>query len=154
MIKRLFEAVLATLFVYVEKALGTPAEGGPQDTLPGYSASSDYSTLSATRYIFVQATGARTAMQAINPTSTALLGVMQNNPARGEAMTIAYAGPSKVVAGGSLTVNALITSNSSGRAAAVTSGDMVAGRVLEAAGADGDVISCLLFHPVRWSGAA
>ena len=93
-------------------------------------------------------------MQCINPTSTALLGVMQNNPGRGEAMTIAYAGPSKVVAGGALTVNALITSNASGRAAAVTSGDLVAGRVLEAAGADGDVISCLLFHPVRWSGAA
>ncbi len=154
MIKRLFEVVLASLAVYAEKALSAQAEGGSQMMLPGYSASSDYSALSATRYIFVQATGARTAMQCINPTSTAVLGVMQNNPARGEAMSIAYAGPSKVVAGGALTVNALITTNTSGRAAAVTSGDMVAGRVLEASGADGDVISCLLFHPVRWAGAA
>lgn len=146
--------VLALLETFAEKALGAKAEGGPQLMVPGFSASSNYSALSATRYIFVQATGARTAMQCINPTSTAMLGVMQNNPDVGEAMVIAYAGPSKVVAGGALTANALITSNSSGRAAAVTSGDMVAGRVLEASGADGDVISCLLFHPVRWSGAA
>ena len=145
---------LNLLLSYVELALGARAESGSQNMVPGFSTTTDYSGLSATRYIFVQANGARTAMQCINPTSTALLGVMQNNPTVGEAMTIAFQGPSKVVAGGALTANALITSNASGRAAAVTSGDMVAGRVLEASGADGDVISVLLFHPVRWSGAA
>jgi hypothetical protein len=146
--------LLSLIQRYTQRVLGAQAEGGPQLMVPGFSTSSDYSGLGATKYIFVQATGARTAMQAINPTSTALLGVMQNNPGLGEAMSIAYAGPSKVVAGGVLSVNALITSNASGRAAAVTSGDLVAGRVLEAAGADGDVVSALLFHPVRWSGAA
>lgn len=145
---------LNLLLSYVELALGVRAESGVQNMVPGFSTTSDYSGLSTTRYIFVQANGARTAMQCINPTSTALLGVMQNNPKVGEAMAIAFQGPSKVVAGAALTANALITSNASGRAAAVTSGDMVAGRVLEASGADGDVISVLLFHPVRWSGAA
>ena len=147
--------MLLTLFAaYAQKVLGAQAEFGSQLTLPGYKTNSSYSGIGATRYIFVEAVGARQAVMASRPTSTCLLGVMQNDPAVGEAMTIAYAGPSKVVAGGALTANALITTNTSGRAAAVTSGDMVAGRVLEAAGADGDVVSALLFHPVRWSGAA
>ena len=154
MTKRFFQLLLTVLAGYAQKVLGAQAEGGPQNMVPGFSTTSDYSSLSTTRYIFVQANGARTAMQAINPTSTALLGVMQNNPKVGEAMSIACFGPSKVVAGGALSVNAFITTNTSGRAAAVTSGDMVAGRVLEAAGADGDVVSAMLFHPVRWSGAA
>ena len=154
MITKLFQLFLAGILGYAQKVLGAQAEFGAQTMVPGFTTTSAYNTLTATKYIFVQANGARTAMQAINPTSTALLGVMQNNPKVGEAMSIACAGLSKVVAGGALSANALITSNSSGRAAAVTSGDMVAGRVLEAAGADGDVVTALLFHPVRWSGAA
>ncbi len=148
------KSLLAGLAVYVQKMLGVQAEGGSQLMVPGFSTTTDYSSLVATKYIFVQANGARTAMQAINPTSTALLGVMQNNPAVGEAMSIAYAGPSKVVAGAAIAANKIITSDTSGRAAAVTSGDMAMGRLLEASGANGDVVSALLFAPVRWSGAA
>ena len=106
--------------------------------------------------MFVEATAANRANRvSIAPTSISVLGVMQNDPGIDEAMVIAYAGRSKVVAGGAITVNAIITPQSgTGRAVAVTSGDMAAGRALEAAGADGDVISALLFHPIRWSGAA
>ncbi len=147
--KKLFQL----LFAYSQKVLGAQAELGPQNMVPGFTASSAYNTLGATKYIVVQATGARTAMQCINPTSTAVLGVMQNNPKLGEAMSIAYMGPSKIVAGGAVAANAIITSNASGRATAATSGDIAIGRCLEAATTDGDVVSVLLFHPVRWSGA-
>lgn len=130
------------------------AEFGRQDILPGYKSNSSYAGIGATRYVFVQAAGAYQAILATNTTTSALLGVMQNDPGVGEAMSIAYSGLSKVVAGGALTANAIITTNGSGRAAAVTSGQMALGRVLEASGADGDVVSALLFPPVRWAGAA
>ena len=154
MIKRLFQLLLTSASVYAQTVLGAQAESGSQTMLPGFSTTTDYSSLGALKYIVVQANGVRTAMRCINPTSTAVLGVMQNAPKVGEAMSIAVSGPSKIVAGGALTANTLITSTASGLAAAVTSGDMVIGRVLETAGAAGDVVSALLFHPVRWSGAA
>lgn len=130
------------------------AEYGRQEMVPGFKANSSHASLGATRYVFVMATAAYAANLATNATSSTLLGVAQNDPAVGEAFAIAAAGLSKVVAGGALTVNNIITTNSSGRAAAVASGQMAAGRVLEAAGADGDVVTAMLFHPVRWTGAA
>ena len=142
------------VLTYVQKALGVQAESGGQFMVPGFTTNSNYSTLGATKYIIVRATAANKADQAISATASAILGVMQNAPDVGEAMSIAYAGRSKVVAGGSLSVNAIITTNGSGRAAAVTSGDIAIGRILEAAGADGDVVSAVLFHPIRWQGAA
>jgi len=154
MIKTFLKAILAPFAQYAAQRLALWAEFGDQLKLPGYRSNSSYTSLSATKYIFVQATGAYRANMAANPTSTAVLGVMQNNPDVDEAMTIAVAGLSKVVAGAAITVNQLITCDTSGRAAAVTSGDMACGRALEASGADGDVITAMLFHPVRWSGAA
>lgn len=129
------------------------AEFGRQEMLPGFKTNSSYTTLGATKYIFLEATAAGQANMATNATSSTILGVMQNNPDVGEALSIAQSGLSKVVAGGSLTANWIITANSSGRAARVQSGDIACGRVLEAAGADGDVVTAYLFHPVRWYGA-
>lgn len=154
MIKKFVLCVTAGLAAYASKALALWAEAGEQLMVPGFRTNSSYTSLSATKYIFVQATAAYRANQAVNATSAAILGVMQNNPGIDEAMSIACAGLSKVVAGGSLSANQIITPNGSGRAAAVTSGDIACGRVLEAAGADGDVVTAMLFHPVRWSGAA
>lgn len=147
-------ALVGLLSGYAERAQALWAEFGEQVRVPGFKTNSSYATLGATKFIFVLATGAYAANQATNATSSTLLGVLQNDPAVGEAMQIAASGLSKVVAGGALTVNNIITTNSSGRAAAVASGQMAAGRVLEAAGADGDVVTALLFHPVRWTGAA
>jgi hypothetical protein len=149
----MMKALLKLLASYAQKVLGAQAEFGGQTILPGFKTNSSYSGMGASRYIFVEAVAAGQAVMASNIGSAFLLGVMQNDPAIGEAMTIAVAGFSKVVAGGAIAANALITNNASGRAALVTSGDMVAGRLLEASGADGDVVSALLFHPVRWSGA-
>lgn len=153
MFKKVFYAAVALLASFSGRAQGLWAELGEQDILPGFRSNSNYSTLGATKHIFVQGTAAYRAHQATAATSGNLLGVMQNNPGIDEAMSIACAGLSKVVAGGALTANAIITTNASGRAAVVGSGEMAAGRVLEAAGADGDVVTAMLFHPVRWAGA-
>lgn len=154
MIKRIFQALLAGLASYVGR-LGLFAEGGDFLAVPGFKTNSDYSVLaSPNNYIIVAATAAGQANQATDAGSSTILGVMQNNPKVGEAMTIACAGRSKVVAGGAITANAIITTNASGRATTVGSAQVAIGRALEAADADGDVITAMLFHPVRWTGAA
>lgn len=156
MIKKIFSAVAVLVLGYVECALASPAEFGPQDMVPGFKTNSDYSVLGAAKYIIVQAltTAARQAIMATAATSSTILGVLQNGPAVGEAMSIACHGLSKIVAGGALSANGMITTNASGRAAAVTSGDICVGRVLEAAVSDGDVVTALLQPPFRWQGPA
>ena len=157
MIKKLFQAVLALFSDYAGAALASWGEFGSQLMVPGFKTTSDYSALGTTKYVFVAAIaadGAFSARLATNTNSSTLLGVLQNAPAVGEGMSIAYGGVSKVVAGAAITADAIITTNGSGRAVTVTSGDMAAGRALEAADADGDVITALLFHPVRWGQVA
>lgn len=76
------------------------------------------------------------------------IGVLQNKPNSLQAATVAFLGESKVVAGGSITANVMITTNGSGRATAAVSGDIIVGRAMEAAGADGDIIRAFLQPPV------
>lgn len=152
--KQLFQLITGFLLGWAEAALGARAGFGEQLMVPNYRTNSSYTSLSATRYIIVMQTAAQRANMATAATSSTILGVMQNNPDIDEAMSIACAGLSKVVAGGALTAGRMITTNGSGRAAHVQSGEIAIGRVLEAAGADGDVVMAMLFHPVRWSGAA
>lgn len=109
--------------------------------------------LSSKRYHIMRLSGRLQTNQASDATGSSVFGVLQNAPKQGEAATLAYRGMSKVVAGGAISVNAIVTTNGSGRAAAVASGQMAVGRALEASGADGDQISVLLFPPVRWAGA-
>ncbi len=150
----MIKSIMNLFLAYVQKTLGVQAESGEQMMVPGFKTNSSYTGLGATKYIIVRATAAGQADQAISATASAILGVMQNSPDVGEAMSIAYAGRSKVVAGTNIAANAIFTCDASGRAAAVTSGDIAVGRLLEASGADGDVVSAILFHPVRWQGAA
>ena len=82
-----------------------------------------------------------------------MLGVLQNKPESGQAASVAYGGLSKAVAGASISVWDNLTVNGSGRAITVTSGSMCLGQAVEAAGADGDIITVLLSKPVRWAGA-
>lgn len=145
----------ALLVGYVTGALALFAEGGPLLLMtPGFKANSDYSGLGVARYIIIGQTGAYAAQQATDPTSSLILGVLQNNPKQNKAMSIATAGLSKVVAGASANAGDIFTTNGSGRAVKVASGQMAVGRFLEAPTADGDIVASLLFPPVRWSGAA
>ena len=109
--------------------------------------------LSGKQYHIVRASAAGKTNQASEAVHSSMFGVLQNKPQSGETATVAYAGPSKVVAGGAVTANAFVTCNGSGRAADVASGQMTIGRALEAATTDGEVISVLLQSPTRWSGA-
>ncbi len=76
-----------------------------------------------------------------------VIGVLQTKPKSGEFGTVAYAGKTKVVAGASITAGAMIQTNTSGRAITVVSGSYYIGRALDAANADGDVITALLYSP-------
>lgn len=154
MFKQIGKSVMSRLGALAMLLQACWAEFGEQECVNGFKTNSSYDTLGSQKYIFMIATAAGQANQATNATSSTLLGVLQNAPKVGEAATIAFKGLSKVVAGGAVSANAIITTNASGRAAAVASGQMAAGRLLEASGADGDVVTAQLFHPVRWSGAA
>jgi hypothetical protein len=125
------------------------AEFGVQEALTLQAAAD----LSAVQYHIVRLSAAQSCNVASDSTNSGILGVLQTKPKTGEFATVGYLGKSKVVAGAAITVGAIITNNSSGRAAAVASGGMAFGRALEAAAADGDIITCVLFPPVRWAGA-
>jgi hypothetical protein len=104
--------------------------------------------LSAKQYHFVRLSAADTVNQASHSAGEDNFGVLQTKPAAANRQcTVGVEGFSKVTAGGSLTVNDLITTNGSGRAAAAASGDMVMGRVLQTAGGDGDIVRCQVFAP-------
>lgn len=146
---RFIKQLAASMFGWLLHApVSRMAEFGPQETVTGFAAAAD---LSGKQYHFVRASAANACNQSSLASDTAVLGVLQNNPQSGQAATIAQQGLSKVVAGGSITVNALVTTNGSGRAAAAVSGDMVMGRALEAAANDGEVITVALQPPVRWA---
>lgn len=121
-----------------------------ESELPGFTAQAA-ADLTNTRYHILRWAAAGTTNIASHAAATAVLGaigVQQNVGTSGQAVKVSYTGQSKVVAGGAVTANVLITNNGSGRAAAATSGDIVVGRALEAATQDGDVIRCLLQQPV------
>ena len=105
--------------------------------------------LTGTQYHFLRHTAAGTTAVASEAAGGAndLVGVQQNKPDSGQAVTIGYFGESKVVAGGSVTVNTYITTNGSGRAADAVSNDNVIGLALVAASADGEIIRALIFPP-------
>lgn len=109
--------------------------------------------LSSAENHLVRLSAANTINIASLSTDSGLVGILLNKPQSGEAGSVAYLGTGRVVAGAAVSAGAHITNNSSGRAVAVASGGMACGRVLEAAGADGDVVDVVLYPPIRWSGA-
>lgn len=127
------------------------AEFGRLETLTGVEAAAD---LSGKQYHIMRYSAANNVNQGSLATDSALCGVLQNKPQSGDHATIGYLGISKIVAGAAITAGDIITTNSSGRAATVASGEIAVGRALVAAGANGDIITSVLFPPVRWAGAA
>lgn len=111
--------------------------------------------LSVHQYNIMRATSARGVNVASINTAVEIFGVLQNAPESGESATVGVGGFSKVRAGAAITANKMVTCNASGRAVTLpSSGVMAIGRALEAAGADGDIITVQLFNPpVRWAGA-
>lgn len=110
--------------------------------------------LSGKQYHIVRLTAGKGTNLASLATTSAIGGVLQTVSSSGDRAAVGYSGVSKVVAGAALTENDVFTCNGSGRAVVVTSGQMAVGRALGAAGADGEVVTALIFPPFRWSGAA
>lgn len=112
--------------------------------------------LSANQYQIVQDQGDGTVNVATDDTDPGIVGILQNKPAAvGRHASVGYRGPSKVMAGAAInTVNALVTTNGSGRAVVAGSGDMIIGNIMETAAADGDIVSVNLGTIYRLSGSA
>jgi hypothetical protein len=114
---------------------------GSQICIPGLKAGAD---LSAKQYHFVELSADFT-VTACNGTTDKALGVLQNDPdASGEEATVAAMGTTKIVAGAAIAVGALIAPTAAGKAQTAVATQYPRAIALEAAAADGDVISVFL----------
>lgn len=111
--------------------------------------------MSAKQYHIARLSAADTVNQGSASTQTDLFGVVQNNPGADEMATVCVEGMTPIVCGSSIAVNALITCSPSGRAitGAPASGAsaMIIGKVLEAASADGDIVTAWVHAPWRYT---
>lgn len=74
-----------------------------------------------------------------------LVGVLQNTPESGQAGRYRFAGTTKVVASAAIAIGANVTTTNAGKAVTTTTDkDVVIGRALQAAAADGDIIEIQL----------
>lgn len=104
------------------------------------TASADLSTKQF-YFVNISATGA-----AVNTTAGGIVdGVLQDKPsALGESCAVGVRGVSKVTAGAAITAGARVMSSATGKAITATATNNISGTALEAATADGDIISVLL----------
>lgn len=118
------------------------------DDIPGLVAAAD---LSSKQYHVMAF--ASTAGQVKTATAgDTFIGVLQNDPASGEAAHVKAIGVSLVVAGtGAITAGAALLANSTGQVANTTTDNAdIIGTALEASGASGDQILALLTGPSRY----
>lgn len=113
--------------------------------------------LSALQYRFVK--GSKAAIAICDAAGENALGVLQNAPVSGEAARVAYGGAVKVEAGAAISAGALVATDANGKAKTAVAntvdttgsnatedldGSFVMGQALEAAAADGDIISVMI----------
>lgn len=103
--------------------------------------------LSAKQYYFVKINTSGEAVLCAAATDKPI-GVLQNDPASGEEAVITVVGGSKVVASASIDEGVLIGTASTGKADAKVPGtdttEYVAGTVILASGADGEILTALI----------
>jgi hypothetical protein len=103
--------------------------------------------LSAKQYFFVKINTSGLAVLCAAATDRPI-GVLQNDPASGEEAVITVVGGSKVVASASIDEGAVIGTTAAGKAGAKTVGtdvtNYVVGTVIQASGADGEILSALI----------
>lgn len=154
--KAITKCLLAILAVFTEQALASRAEFGEQLAIPGFKSAAD---LRNHQYLAVRASAEATINIAsevggVSGAAKIGFGILQNKPNTNEAAQVAVLGVTKWVAGGTVTVNGLVTYNSSGRCINAASGDIVLGKALEGTTVDGVVLTVLLLPPVRWASVA
>lgn len=102
--------------------------------------------LSAGQYHFVKMSSGQIVLCSV--IGEEAVGVLNDKPeAAGIAGKVAIGGVVKVTAGAAVAQDALVMTNASGRAITATATNVALGTALSAAGADGEVISVLLFIP-------
>jgi len=104
-----------------------------------YPSDADYSADGTGQYRAVQRTATGISLCTANDPDC--IGILQDDPATGEAGTIKTRDVSKVVAGAAFTNRALLTSDANGRLVTATTGQNVIARALEAATASGQVVA-------------
>ena len=96
--------------------------------------------LSAKQFYIVQMDSSGD-MEVAEGATDLLLGVLQNKPESGQAGTYRFEGTTKVVASAAIAIGDWVTTTNAGKAVATTTDkDIVIGKALEAAAADGDII--------------
>lgn len=147
--------ILHLITRFVTARLVAWAEFGNQTMWAGLSAAAD---LSAKQYVVMRFAAATTVNQCSEVLVTGALkgpiGVLQNKPKSGEAASVALMGLSKVFGGGTITAGAPISYNSSGCVIDAVSGDTVIGRGMETATTHGEIVTAMLFPPVKWASVA
>lgn len=104
-------------------------------------ADDDFRSTNFGAFVFVAMSAEQRFTLAIGAGSGTNLGVLITDPRTNDHGAVVMAGITKVIAGGAITAGDLITTNTSGRAAAAGSGDIVMGQALTAAGANGEFIT-------------
>lgn len=85
------------------------------------------------------------ALCAPSAASSPIIGVLQNNPRKGEAGTVMVQGVTKGLAGGAISIGDLLMVNSSGQFVRATSTNFAVGQALEQA-VSGDICAVLLIR--------
>jgi hypothetical protein len=120
------------------------AQNTPAVVFSGFTASA---TLAAKQYYLVKQ--ASTAGEVIvgAAATDAILGVLQNDPAAGEAAAIGWGGVLKVAAEASVSAGNYVTCSSTGRAkASTTDGNYFLGIAIDASSSAGDIIRVVAAH--------
>lgn len=117
------------------------ATEGILNKIPALEAGADLSALQF-RFVIVSAANVVT----VAGVAASAIGVLQNKPLITNAAIVAGPGSvSKVVASAAITAGADLATAANGKVATATAGQNVVGKAIEAAGADNDVISALVF---------
>lgn len=111
-------------------------------------AGADLSTTGQYRFVEQSSAGTITVCNAAGENA---LGVLQNNPASGQAATLAIGGVTKVIAGATIAIGDQIATTATGAAAVATNGQVILGEALSG-GASGAIIS-MLWRPMAYSGS-
>lgn len=97
--------------------------------------------LSAKQYFLTVFSAGKLALAGAGAT---VLGVLTDKPTTGQYGTVAVKGLTKVVAGAAITQGVRIASDANGKAVAAGANTESFGIALQEAGADGEVIECLI----------
>lgn len=152
LISKLFTAALAA---FAESVLACRAEFGDQAKWPGLTAAASLNHHQYGVVRFAAATTVNIASEVL--VSGALkgpIGILQNKPYVNEAAQVCFMGLSKVFGGGTITAGAPISYDSSGHVINAVSGDVVIGRAMEAATTAGEIVTAMIFPPVKWGSVA